>query len=144
MYNCTMVQASPKPNPASKPAKELARSLDADLFKALGDPTRLHLLACLAGCCGPCSVSQVAACCDVDLSVVSRHLKHLEAAGVLTSRKEGKNVLYTVAYGPLSEALARLSVAVCNCDPANRPSPCKCGCLCCKPGETGAAKEACC
>ncbi|MFT3683853.1 MAG: metalloregulator ArsR/SmtB family transcription factor [Phycisphaerales bacterium] len=128
----------------SKPAKDLARALDADLFKALGDPTRLHLLSCLAGCCRACSVSEVAACCDVDLSVVSRHLKQLEAAGVLTSEKQGKNVLYTVAYGPLSEALARLSVAVCNCDPANRSGDCKCGCACCK-GTNGAKdKGGCC
>lgn len=143
-----MVQALSSPRSQPKNAvKNLARSLDADLFKALGDPTRLHLLACLAGCCGPCSVGQVAACCDVDLSVVSRHLKHLEAAGVLTSRKEGKNVLYTVSYGPLSEALSRLSQAVCNCDPANRSSKaqCNCGCLCCKPGNAAAqGKGGCC
>ena len=59
--------------------------LDAELFKALGDPTRLLLLACLAKCARPCSVTEIAACCSVDLSVVSRHLALLERAAIVTS-----------------------------------------------------------
>ncbi|MBY0307881.1 MAG: metalloregulator ArsR/SmtB family transcription factor [Phycisphaerales bacterium] len=132
-----MVQPSPRP------AKDLARALDADLFKALGDPTRLQLLACLACCCGPATVSQIAGCTSVDLSVVSRHLRTLLDAGVLTSAKQGKNVLYAVAYAPLAQALARVSQAVCNCDPANRSGGCNRACLCCKPGRR-AGKGACC
>jgi ArsR family transcriptional regulator len=139
------MQSCVKPIKTSlKPAKDLARSLDADLFKALGDPTRLQILACLAGCCGPATVSQIAACTSVDLSVVSRHLKQLEAAGALTSQKQGKNVLYTVAYAPLSQALARVSEAVCKCDPANRPTDCNCGCLCCKTADKSGCKGGCC
>ncbi|HYD02126.1 MAG TPA: metalloregulator ArsR/SmtB family transcription factor [Phycisphaerales bacterium] len=133
---------STKERPPAAARRELSRALDAGLFKALGDPTRLHLLTCLAGCCGECSVSQVAACTNVDVSVVSRHLAQLEAAGVLSSRKEGKSVLYTVAYARLAEALRRLSDAVCSCDPANRSASCRCGCLCCKgPDE---ARKGCC
>jgi ArsR family transcriptional regulator len=127
-----MSKKSPGRAKATGPSRNLAQSLDAGLFKALGDPTRLHLLACLAGCCRACTVSEVAACCEVDLSVVSRHLSQLEAAGVLTSEKRGKSVLYTVAYGALSEALRRLSEAVEGCDPVNRAAGCRCGCLCCK------------
>ena len=48
------------------------RALDAELFKALSDPTRLKLLACLAKCSRMCSVTEVAECCSVDFSVVSR------------------------------------------------------------------------
>ena len=131
MYTCTDMQVTK--SPPKGPARDLSRTLDASLFKALGDPTRLHLLSCLAGCCRACSVSEVAACCEVDLSVVSRHLSQLEAAGVLTSRKQGKSVFYTVAYGPLSEALRRLSVAVSACDPAERSGGSKkcCGVCCC-------------
>lgn len=121
----------------SRPAaarKDLTSALDANLFKALGDPTRLHLLACLAGCCRACSVGEVAACTDVDLSVVSRHLAQLAKAGVITGKRDGKSVRYTIAYGPLSDALRRLSEAVSACNPANRPAAhaCRCGCLCCK------------
>ena len=137
-----MVQVSKQPV-ALKPAKELARTLDATLFKALGDPTRLHLLACLASCCRACSVSEVAACCNVDMSVVSRHLAQLQAAGVLTSQKQGKSVLYTVAYGPLAAALTRLSEAVSACDPADRAKSARCaGVCCCK--SSGNEKGDCC
>jgi len=137
-----MTQTSTTDRPPAAARRELSRALDAGLFKALGDPTRLHLLTCLAGCCGECSVSQVAACTSVDISVVSRHLAQLEGAGVLTSRKAGKSVLYTVAYARLSDALRRLSDAVCGCDPANRPASCRCGCVCCK-GPNAAPKGCC-
>ena len=66
-------------------------ALDADLFKALGDPTRLQLLACLAKCARPCSVSEVADCCHVDLSVVSRHLALLQRAGANTGQTAEKH-----------------------------------------------------
>jgi ArsR family transcriptional regulator len=137
-----MVQTSNNPSRRQRPAKDLARTLDAGLFKALGDPTRLHLLTCLAGCCRACSVSEVAACCEVDMSVVSRHLAQLEAAGVLTSQKKGKSVLYTVAYGPLSQALARLSQAVSACDPIARTTPNRCGGVCCCQTKPAGAKGA--
>ncbi|CAN5795426.1 hypothetical protein BH11PLA1_BH11PLA1_12960 [soil metagenome] len=127
----------------SAAARNLARALDAGLFKALGDATRLHLLGCLAGCCRPCSVSEVAACCAVDLSVVSRHLAQLEAAGVLRSHREGKSVLYAVAFEALGGALRRLGEAVAECDPAQRGVSYRCGCLGCKPAGAG-RKEGCC
>lgn len=143
-----MTQMNTKPRtPLAR--KNLSRALDASLFKALGDPTRLHLLTCLAGCCRACSVGEVAACCDVDLSVVSRHLAQLAKAGVITGKRDGKSVRYTVAYGPLSEALSRLSQAVAACDPASRTTAqaCRCGCLCCKgPSAAPPSREkgACC
>lgn len=71
-------------------------SLEADVFKALGDKTRLNLLACLIKCARPCSVTEIAECCSVDLSVVSRHLKILEDAEVIRSYKEGRTVWYEV------------------------------------------------
>ena len=61
--------------------------LDPELFRALGDPTRLLLLACLAKCGRACSVTEIAECCSVDLSVVSRHLALLERAKVLFGEK---------------------------------------------------------
>ncbi|MCA9245173.1 MAG: helix-turn-helix transcriptional regulator, partial [Phycisphaerales bacterium] len=68
------------------------RQLDTDLFKALGDPTRARLLACLLKCGRPCSVTEVAECCAVDFSVVARHLGLLARVGVLDSEKKGRTV----------------------------------------------------
>ncbi len=95
--------------------------LDAELFKALCDPTRLKLFACLTKCGRACSVSEVADCCSVDFSVVSRHLALLERAGIVESTKEGRTVFYTVKYGELSTKLRALAAAMESyCPSSNR------------------------
>lgn len=124
-----------------KRIRALDRSLDAALFRALGDATRLHLVTCLAMCCRPCSVKEVAECCDVDYSVVSRHLAQLAEAGVLTSERSGKSVMYTIAYGSLADALRRLSDAVTACNPEGKKRSRCCGVCCC---GTGSDKGGCC
>lgn len=105
-----------------KHAAAWRRPIDAlltpDLFRALGDPTRASLVACIAKCGRGCSVGEVAECCSVDLSVVSRHLSLLADAGVLESRKEGRVVYYAVRYGELTSTLRALADAIdeCSCD----------------------------
>ncbi len=86
--------------------------LDPVLFKSLCDPTRARLLACLIKCSRACTVSEVAECCSVDLSVVSRHLKLLEHAGVLESVKCGRQVSYVVCYRDLCATLRTLAKAI--------------------------------
>ncbi|MBX3316548.1 MAG: helix-turn-helix transcriptional regulator [Phycisphaeraceae bacterium] len=106
--------------------------LDPELFKALCDPTRVLLLGCLAKCGRACTVSEVAACCSVDLSVVSRHLQQLERAGVLRSSKEGRTVFYAVRYDELSKTLRDLADAIHACCPEGVAGSSGGGC-CAKP-----------
>ncbi len=114
-----MVQVSklvPKtPKQAACCASELDERLNADLFKALGDPTRLRLLSCLARCARECSTTEVAECCSVDFSVVTRHLTLLADAGILEARKEGRTVFYKVRYEQLTDSLRTLADAFENC-----------------------------
>lgn len=86
--------------------------LDPELFKALADPTRATILACLVKCSRPCAVSEIAECCSVDFSVVSRHLSILDRAGVLESRKEGRTVYYTVKYAEVCQTLRSLAESI--------------------------------
>lgn len=72
--------------------------LAVELFRALSDPTRTKILCCLTKYGRPCSVSEIATCCNVDLSAVSRHLANLAAVDVLESYKEGRTVFYTVKF----------------------------------------------
>jgi len=62
-------------------------SLD-HVFSALGDPTRRAILARLAE--GPASVSDLAAPFDMAMPSLMGHLKKLEAAGLVTSQKDGR------------------------------------------------------
>lgn len=119
------------PRHAARTRRPIDDALSADLFRALGDPTRLKLLACVAKCARPCSVSEVADCCSVDLSVVSRHLSILAQVGVLASERRSRTVHYTVQYADLAASLRAMADAVDACI-AQTPSCCDPG-ACCKP-----------
>lgn len=86
--------------------------LSHQLFRALGDPTRIRLIELLAERCRACSVSELADCLDVDLSVVSRHLALLRAAGVLRAAKTGRTVLYEIQFDALAEVLRGIADAL--------------------------------
>lgn len=108
------------PKQAAKCCAPVDQLLDPELFKSLCDSTRLKLLACLAKCGRPCSVTEVAECCSVDLSVVSRHLAMLEKAGVLESAKQGRAVFYSVRYEQLTQTLRALADAIESCCPSGK------------------------
>ena len=116
------------PRQAARRRAPVDRLLDAALFKALADPTRLQLLRCLLKCKRPCSVSEVAECCDVDFSVVARHLGLLARAGILEVRKEGRTVWYAPRCESLASTFRDLAGSIQSLTPAE---PC-CGSDCCK------------
>lgn len=62
--------------------------------KALGDPTRLALALALTGADGELCVCDLAWISGRAENLVSHHLRVLRAAGLATSRREGKMVLY--------------------------------------------------
>jgi ArsR family transcriptional regulator len=117
------------PAQASAVRGPLDRLLDPELFKALGDPTRARLVACLAKCGRPCSVTEVAACCAVDFSVVSRHLSTLARAGIVEATKAGRVVRYEVRYARVCAALRGLADAFDDCCPGgDKGAGGRCGC----------------
>lgn len=110
------------PRDAARIRAPLDEQLDARLFKALSDPTRLRLLSCLVKCGRPCSVTEVAASCAVDFSVVNKHLKLLTEAGVLAAEKHGRVVWYAARCGDLSRHFSELVDAIAAWCP-NLPAP---------------------
>jgi DNA-binding transcriptional ArsR family regulator len=74
--------------------EELDELYDPAWFRALAEPRRFGVLSCLVKCGRACTVSEVASCCDVDFSVVARHLSALEAAGLVGKEKRGRSVWY--------------------------------------------------
>lgn len=82
----------PPPTPAP-PDFETSRRM-AELFAAMGDPTRLRVLLHLrqAEQC----VSDLAAQVGVSESAVSQHLRLLRTLRLVRSRKEGRRVYYAL------------------------------------------------
>jgi ArsR family transcriptional regulator len=99
--------------------RSLEELLSHQLFKALGDPNRLRLILALVERCRTCTVGELAKCLTVDVSVVSRHLAMLRAAGVLRAERQGKQVLYTIQFDHLAETLRGIADAIEACNPSN-------------------------
>jgi DNA-binding transcriptional ArsR family regulator len=67
----------------------------ADRAKALSDPTRLTIAAALADTDELC-VCDLAWVTERSENLVSHHLRTLRSAGLVTSRRDGKMVMYSV------------------------------------------------
>lgn len=97
---------------------DLTDVLDAGFFRALCEPNRLSILSWLATQ-GESTVTGVASsdCCDLSLSVVSRHLKALREADVLEVRRSGKEVRYSVPITRIAGRLRAIADALEACCP---------------------------
>ena len=65
-----------------------------DFAKALADDTRQKIMAIC--CCRKISVNDIVAEINVAQPTVSHHLKILKLAGLVTTERRGKQVLYTL------------------------------------------------
>ncbi len=95
-----------------KPLSQLEQWLSPNLFKALGDPSRLSILCKLAITNSAQRVTEIAKGCSVSLSVVSRHLSQLKSAGILHGEKRGKETYYHVNYKAMTQTLRGLADAI--------------------------------
>jgi ArsR family transcriptional regulator len=98
-------------------------------FKALADPNRLaifdHFCRCSRTGTLQSNVNEVSTCCDVDLSVISRHLKSLKNAGVLSAEKKGKQVFYSLNANDIAKTLRDLADEIegcCSTQECNMPN----------------------
>lgn len=130
------------PRLAAASAGPLDSLLNPELFKALCDPTRASIAVCLCKCSRACTVSEIAECCNVDLSVVSRHLAMLERAGVLDCTKQGRTVYYQVRYAALIGAFRALANAIEVCSLACGDDASCCGPACCPTTTAAPSKPA--
>lgn len=67
----------------------------ADIFKQLGDGSRLKIFWLLCHC-EECVIN-ISALMEMSSPAVSHHLKQLKASGLITSRRDGKEVYYCAA-----------------------------------------------
>jgi ArsR family transcriptional regulator, arsenate/arsenite/antimonite-responsive transcriptional repressor len=69
---------------------------DVQLLSALADPVRLSIVRQVVGTAGICACD-FTECCNVSQPTISHHLRVLREAGVLVSRRQGTNVIYSPA-----------------------------------------------
>jgi DNA-binding transcriptional ArsR family regulator len=72
----------------------------AVFHKALADPTRLRILQRLTE--GPGTVTELIACVDLSQPLVSWHLRRLRGAGLVETRRSGREVICTLSRDALS------------------------------------------
>ncbi len=80
-------------NITEMPTEDVVLSL-AELFKALGDPTRVKILSCLqmSNMC----VGEIADKLGMSTSAISHQLRVLKAIKLVKGTKEGKEVRYSL------------------------------------------------
>ena len=75
------------------------------VFGALADPTRRHLIELLAAEPGA-TATGLAATLPISRQAVAKHLKLLHEAGLVSSRRRGRESLFELDPEPLGEAVA--------------------------------------
>lgn len=93
-----------------------ARAVAALRFRALGDETRLRLLEILTG--GERCVSDLMDELGLGQSLVSHHLRALREAGLVTVRRDGRQIFYAIS----EPALAAVRLVVYELEPLHAGS----------------------
>jgi DNA-binding transcriptional ArsR family regulator len=75
----------------------------APLFDALGDPNRLRIITRLCDG-GPCSTTEVTTVVSVSRQAATKHLLLLEAVGLVSSQRRGRERIWRVQPKPLTDA----------------------------------------
>lgn len=80
----------------NKDIEELKSNIDqvAALFKSLSHPKRLLILCFLTN--REYSVHELEELCNIGQSQLSQFLRRMELEGILESRKEGRNIFYSI------------------------------------------------
>ena len=78
-------------------------TLKAEFFKTLGHPARIRILELLAE--GEHSVTELMPELGLESSHLSQQLAVLRKAGMVVARKQGNNVIYSIASADMAELL---------------------------------------
>jgi DNA-binding transcriptional ArsR family regulator len=78
--------------PAEIELDELAAAQVAELFSALGDTSRIRIIALLSA--AEMNVGQLVERVGLSQSAVSHHLRHLRQMRLVRTRKDGRHVYY--------------------------------------------------
>lgn len=105
--------------PALDPAA-MQRHADsaAQLLKALANEKRLMILCLLSET--ERSVGELNALLDLSQSALSQHLAVLREEGMVTTRREARNIIYSLCPGPAFQVIRTLHQIYCPSTPASQ------------------------
>ena len=109
----------PQSDPASRTRTD--RATEADLLAArlqeLANPTRLKVMCRLwrlAGEDAEITVGRLQEVTGASQSALSQHLARLRAAGLVTTRRDGQNILYRLADGEARRMMGAICDGMCD------------------------------
>ena len=110
LYTCSYIDYEAIRVPLTDARRMAATILDegktadlAEIFRLLGDPTRLRIV--LATLAGPVAVSAIADRVGASPSLVSHHLRLLRAARIVRAERRGKQIFYAAADAHIRDVL---------------------------------------
>jgi len=92
--SCGSAEHAGVPSPECMPDEELLYDL-ADLFKVFSDTTRIKILYALMG--RELCVADIAEATETSQSAVSHQLRTLKQSHLVKFRRDGRNILYSLA-----------------------------------------------
>lgn len=112
--------------PRARAASRIVEILDSPFLRALTEPARLEVLRVLL-VHGPGDIGELARHLPQDRSVVSRHLRTLEDAGIVSGRREGRRIVFQLEgasmIGQLDRILSEARSLAPICCPSAPPTP---------------------
>ncbi len=102
-------------------AMNLAADEASDLLKSLANRHRLLILCQLLD--GERSVGELVAFLQIRDSAVSQHLALLRKDGLVTARREGQSIRYSIASAPARTVIAALAGIYCSPEGATCAAP---------------------
>jgi ArsR family transcriptional regulator len=106
---------------ATRTNKKLSTPRRTAILKALADPKRFQLLEKIAKAPCPIGCAEALATLAVAPATLSHHIKELETAGLIYTRRQGKFVFLSLnpdVWSSLVASLAALTPAYCRPAPA--------------------------
>jgi ArsR family transcriptional regulator len=70
--------------------------METTVLSAFSNKVRLQLLICLSK--GNKNVTQLIGNCGLSQSAVSQHLEKLRSAGIVNTKRDGKEIIYSLTY----------------------------------------------
>lgn len=89
--------------------------MGVNIYPAFGNSVRNKLILCLSG--KPKNVTELIASCSLSQSAVSQHLSKLKKLGIVESKKQGQQVLYSLKYQEAANISSLLSNLAKNIQP---------------------------